>query len=43
VALLGVFGVILLLALAGKRPGRGMYVAIAFTAALATLYEYFSS
>jgi hypothetical protein len=43
VALFGVFGVILLLALAGKRPGRGIYVAIAFTTAMATLYEYYSS
>ena len=43
VALLGVFGVILLFALAGKRPGRGTYIAIAFVAATATLYEYLSS
>lgn len=42
-ALLGVFGLVLLLALAGKRPGRGTYIAIAFTAAIATFYEYFSS
>jgi hypothetical protein len=43
VALLGVFGVILLFALAGKRPGRGTFMSIAFTAAIATFYEYFSS
>jgi len=42
VALFGVFGVILLFALVGKRPGRGTYIAFAFAAAVATVYEYFS-
>jgi hypothetical protein len=39
-AFFAVLGLILLLGVAGKRPGRGSYVLIALAAVGASVYEY---
>jgi hypothetical protein len=36
-----VLGLILLMGMAGKRPGRGSYALVAFAAVGASAYEYF--
>jgi hypothetical protein len=37
----GVLGLILLLALGGRRPDRGSYIIVAMVAMAAAVYEYF--
>jgi hypothetical protein len=38
---LAVLGLILLMGLAGKRPGRASYAGVAVAAVVASIYEYF--